>query len=129
GCRRVLYRYPDLLSARPYKMVFVVEGEKDTDALWDKGLIATTCAQGAGKWKPEFSESLRDRNCVILPDNDGPGKKHAQQVAESLYPVAHSVQIIELPGLADKGDVSDWLSIPGNDAAALLALVEQAPRW
>jgi putative DNA primase/helicase len=63
---------------------------------------------GAGKWRTEYSESLRGRTVVILPDNDEAGQHHAATVAAALLGVAASVRIVELPGLADKGDVTDW---------------------
>jgi putative DNA primase/helicase len=61
---------------------------------------------------------------VIIPDNDEPGRKHAEQVRESLTGIARSVTVLELPGLPPKGDVSDWLRDHGKDD--LLALVERA---
>ena len=42
GVRRVLYRLPELMAADPSRPVFIVEGEKDADRLWDEGLVATT---------------------------------------------------------------------------------------
>src|SRR5262245_7320476 len=38
--RRVLYRLPELLAAPPQKIVFVVEGERDADALLAIGAVA-----------------------------------------------------------------------------------------
>jgi hypothetical protein len=127
GVRRVLYRLPDLL-ARPAETVFVVEGEKDVDRLHAAGLLATTNSGGAGKWRESHSESLRGRTVVILPDNDTPGGVHADQVVHALTGVADSVKIVALPGLPDKGDVSDWLAA-GHTVAELQDLVVQAPLW
>ena len=62
---------------------------------------------------------------VIIPDNDGAGKKHAEQVANSLYGIAAEIRIIELPDVPDKGDVSDWLDA-GHDKAELIQLIDQA---
>ncbi len=108
--RRVLYRLPGLL-AEPRRAVFVVEGERDTDTLIGMGLLATTNAGGALKWRPEYAEPLAGRPIIILPDNDGPGRRHALMVAQSLHGVAASVRVVELPGLPPKGDVSDWLEL------------------
>jgi hypothetical protein len=113
--RRVLYRLPELLKSAP-RAVWVVEGEKDADALVDLGLVATTNAGGAGKWRPEYTAALKGRRVFVLPDNDDPGRKHAQLVVESLAQVAASVRVIELPGLPIKGDVSDWLAAGGTRA-------------
>ena len=71
--RRVLYRLPEILAADPNEPVFIVEGEKDVDALRALGLAATTNPGGAGKWRSEYGESLRGRQVVALPDNDAVG--------------------------------------------------------
>lgn len=112
--RRVLYRLPELIEAHHDLPVFVVEGEKDADALAAMGLVATTNVGGAGKWRPEYSAFLKDRDVTILPDNDDPGRTHAQDVAEAIAMVAASVRIVNLPGLPAKGDVSDWLKAGGT---------------
>src|SRR5215471_8124185 len=103
GVRRVLYRWPELRDAEPDRSIAITEGEKDADNLRALGIAATTNAGGAGKWRREYSEALRGRTLVVLPDNDEPGRKHAHQVARSLHGIAASVKIIELPGLPDKG--------------------------
>ncbi|MEZ8219409.1 Protein of unknown function (DUF3631) [Candidatus Fervidibacteria bacterium JGI MDM2 SSWTFF-3-K9] len=123
-----LYRLPDLLKSDPQKPVFVVEGEKDADNLWQHGLVATTNPMGAGKWAQVDDSPLEGRHVVILPDNDEVGRKHAEQVAQSLYGRAASVRIVHLPNLPPKGDVSDWLSA-GHTIGELLELVSQTPEW
>ena len=114
GVDRVLYRLPELLRAAPFATVFICEGEKDCNALHERGLIATTNPGGAGKWLPSMSEHLRNRNVVILPDNDDAGEKHADDVARALQGIAKSVRVLRLPDLPDKGDVSDWLAAGGT---------------
>jgi len=126
GVRRVLYRLPELLAANPAATVFIVEGEKDADALFKLNLVATTNVGGAGKWRPEYSGFFGGRHVVILPDNDQPGRNHAEKVARSLQGVAASVKVIHLPHLKEHGDVSDWLDA-GNKIEILLQLVEMAP--
>ena len=79
--RRVLYRLPAVVAGvAADSLVMVCEGEKDADALADRGFISTTCAGGAGKWRSEYSETLRGARVVILPDNDQPGREHGQAV-------------------------------------------------
>jgi putative DNA primase/helicase len=121
--RRVLYRLQELLTADKRQWIFVVEGEKDADRLIDLGLVATTCAMGAVKWQDNYSEFLNDRRVVVIPDNDKPGKKHAQKIAQSLSKVGAEAQIVKLPELPEKGDVSDWLD-NGGDKSKLLKLIE-----
>mgnify|MGYP000517641556 CR=1 FL=1 len=120
GVRVLPYRLSALL-ADPAATVFLVEGEKDADRLAALGLVATCNAGGAGKWKKEHSEFLRARRVVVLPDNDEAGEKHAQQVERSLRGIAAEVRTLVLPGLPDKGDVSDWLDA-GGTLEELLAL-------
>jgi hypothetical protein len=125
GVQRVLYRLPELLQAPLEQPVFVVEGEKDVEALRRLGLTATTNAMGAGKWMKCYNEALRDRRVVLLPDNDDAGRKHMEDVAKQLHGIAASVVLVELPGPPPKGDVSDWLAA-GGTKEQLLQLAEAA---
>lgn len=115
GVRQVPYRLPELLASPPNKSVYVVEGEKDVDRLATLGLVATCNAGGAGKWRKEHSECLKDRTVIVIPDNDDAGRDHAQKVAQSLRKnTTQMVRILELPDLPEKGDVSDWLDAGGT---------------
>lgn len=126
GCRPVPYHLPELLnSAGP---VFICEGEKDCDNLMKLGLVATCNAGGAGKWTGDLAPHLEGRQAVVLPDNDPPGRKHADQVAATLQGITTSTKIVELPDLPAKGDASDWLA-SGGRVSKLLQLVEAAPEW
>jgi putative DNA primase/helicase len=128
GTPPILYNLGRIIDAEPDATVYVCEGEKDCDALAALGLVATTNPGGAGKWVPVFSETLRGRRVVIPADNDKPGREHAQHVARSLQGIAAEVRILELPGLPDKGDVSDWLA-GGGTAEQLADLAAAAPVW
>jgi hypothetical protein len=135
GVRRVLFRLPELVGADPDRPIYIVEGEKDALNLAAIGLIATTNPGGAGKWGKceqqgdgRFSEALRGRRVVILPDNDSSGRTHAVDLARRLFGLAASVKVLTLPRLPDKGDVSDWLSA-GGTRAELERMVEQVPEW
>jgi len=123
--RRVLYKLPELVK-RKNEIVYIVEGEQDTDRLLKEGLLATTNSHGPGKWRDDYSESLKDRDVVIIPDNDEEGKSHAEKVAKSLAKKARSIKIVELPGLPEHADVSDWLDA-GNTIESLKALVDKSP--
>ncbi|HEX9942397.1 MAG TPA: CHC2 zinc finger domain-containing protein [Thermoanaerobaculia bacterium] len=137
GTRRVLYKLPEVIAAvAADEAVWVVEGEKDADNLIRLGLPATTNPGGALKWREEYSESLRGAKVVILPDNDQPGQQHAEQVARSLAGVSKEIKIIRLPGLPEKGDVSDWIAEREEDGkspeeirATLRFLANQEAPW
>jgi len=105
-----LYNLPALLadSSSP---VFVVEGEKCSDAGRKIGLLTTTSVFGSGSADKADWSPLAGRDCIILPDHDGPGEKYAEKVAGillSLTPPA-SVKIVRLPGLSVKGDLADYV--------------------
>src|SRR5262249_34958720 len=87
--------------------------------------VATCNAGGAGKWRPEYSACLAKKHVVILPDDDEPGRKHAEAVAKSVLPLAASVRIVPLPGAKD---VSDWIGA-GGTLKQLVELVKKAPRY
>lgn len=98
------------LKRRVDETVYLVEGEKDVDRLDSHGLLSVTNFDGAGKWRPEYSLQLAERNVVILPDNDDKGREHASLVAGELWGVAKTIKVVELPGLAEKEDVSNFLN-------------------
>lgn len=118
----ILYRLPEVIRAEATSWVFVVEGEKDADNLAALGLVATTSPMGAGKWRASYADTLKGRRVAIIPDNDEPGKAHAEAIKETLP----GARILDLP-VGPKGDVSDWLA-DGGTAAGLLALADKADR-
>jgi hypothetical protein len=127
---RVLYRIPELHQADPTAPVFFVEGEKDTDRLIAAGLVATTKCGGASQpWHDGYTEALRGRQVVVIPDNDAAGRRHAYKVADALRTAAVSVTLLDLcAGMVDKADVSDWLD-SGHTVDELVALADSAPPW
>ncbi|MGA2585466.1 MAG: AAA family ATPase [Candidatus Aminicenantales bacterium] len=125
--RRVPYRLDEIINAH---FVLIVEGEKDVDTVKEKlGWTATTNPHGAGNWKDEFSGYFKGKEVVIIPDNDEPGKKHAQKVAESLLKDAASVKILKLPGLREKEDISDWLENGLEGKEYLERLIKDTPQY
>ena len=130
GVRQYPYRVTELTEAIARNLVvFVVEGEKDAENLVAAGIPATCNAMGAGKWDDALTPWFQDADVVILPDNDDPGRKHANLVASKLYDVAKRVRVLALPALPEKGDVSDWLA-SGSDPYSLYDLVEtRATAW
>ena len=108
GVRRVLYRLPELINSTG--QVFIVGGEKDVETLRKHDLISTTNDNGEGHWRSEFNQFLKDRDVVILEDNDEKGRKHGKAVSQQLKGVAKSIRIIKFPELDKGGDVTDFLA-------------------
>jgi len=101
--------------------VFIVEGEKAADAVYNLGLRACA-AGGANAWKPQFANQLRGHEVVILPDNDKAGERYMEAVCASL---PFCAKVIRLPGLPKGGDVYDWIRA-GGTKEQLLKMVADA---
>ena len=125
GVRRVLYRLPEVLKAEE---VLMVEGEKDADTVAGLGFTGTTSPMGAKKWRPEYGDSLKGKDVVLIPDNDQEGREHMAQVGAALRGIARSMRWLDLPGLPSKGDVSDWVATfsTKEEAAERLAMMIEA---
>lgn len=98
GVRRVLYRLPEVLAAvERGDPVYVVEGEKDADAIVRAGGVATCNPTGAGKWSkvPDAAQVLTDADVIIVADRDATGLDHARQVAASLDGKAKSITVVQ----------------------------------
>src|SRR5208283_1067335 len=53
---------------------------------------------GAGQWREEYAEFLRDAIVHVVADRDDPGQRHARQLFASLQGVAAVVEIVEAVG-------------------------------
>jgi len=123
GMTRHVYRRHELTGVRE---LCIAEGEKDCDRLASLGFHATTNDAGAGKWTDAHTAQLRGVTDVwIFEDNDEPGRRHAEQVAHGCQAAGIRARIVRLPGLPEKGDVSDYLEAHTKDD--LLAAMQAAP--
>lgn len=125
------YRRDELPS-----FIFLVEGEKDVDRLEMNHLAAVSLPDGKdSKWHSAYQPYFSGRNVYIVQDNDSPGKKYAQRMAETLQGIAKSVYVLDLtqawPELPEKGDVSDLLDHMGDweGKLAVLQLAKDANVW
>jgi putative DNA primase/helicase len=122
GVRRVPYRLPEILAAQS---VLIVEGEKDVETARQFGFVSTCNAGGAGKWRPEYSDVLKSKRLAVIADTDEPGRRHAQQVAESLALKAASLRVLELPAAKD---LTEWYE-HGGKRDELRDLILKTPEW
>ena len=125
GQQPVLYKLSRLIEGvKGGYPILLVEGEKDVERLTGAAFHATTPPMGANKWKEHYNKYFRDADLIIIPDNDVPGQQHAEFIALQLKDITKRTRILNLPGLSEKGDVSDWLDGKGS-ANKLLDLIEQ----
>ena len=133
GIQRVPYRLPEVMEAKSNGyLICVVEGEKDADNLWKLNIPATTNCGGAGKWRGEYSETLRGAQVLIIPDNDKAGRANADQVGAALSGAASQIWRLDLasvwPACPPKGDISDWIEA-GGTAEELWKFIDALPLW
>ena len=109
--RMPLYHLPEVVAAvAAGEPVWLVEGEKDTDALRERGVTATTASEGAGNWTGENGTDLlplAGAEVIVVADRDhGPGLRHAMELAEALEEAGSRVRIV---GAAVGKDAADHL--------------------
>ena len=116
--RQVLYHLPEVLAA---PMVVVAEGERDADTLRSHGCVATTNAGGANApWLPQYTDALRGREVVLIPDRDQPGRARVKNIARALLGHAAKILMVELE---DGKDATDWFN-RGHSELEFIAEVE-----
>jgi Protein of unknown function (DUF3631)/CHC2 zinc finger len=129
GVPAVPYKLPLVMEAiAANQIILIVEGEAKCDLLATWNIAATCCVGGAGKWHADHSQHLRGADVVLVPDNDGAGFKHIQDVGAALAGIAKRVRVLLLPDLPQKGDILDWQKA-GGTREMLDQLLEQAPDW
>lgn len=118
GAQQVLYRLPEVLEA---PIIFVVEGERDVETLRDYGFVATTNAGGAkAPWLPQYTQSLRSREVILIPDADQAGRARVLTIARAL--LGHAARIVVWEP-EDAKDISEWFA-RGHSEVELIAQVE-----
>lgn len=122
GHGAILYHLPRLQEGiAQHQRIYLVEGEKDVEALEGLGLYATTNKGGANKWRSEISRQLIGARVVIIPDLDDSGRKHGRLVAKELEGFCREVRILNLrkleKELPEKGDASDLVEKLGKEKA------------
>ena len=120
GLKAPLYN-AHILHNMDEETVFITEGEKDADTLTNWDAVATTFPNGAGftQWIPLYNEGLKDREVIILTDNDDSGRKYGNTIARNLLNVAKSVKIVPATAIWDKcpekGDITDIVQAVGEE--------------
>jgi len=110
-----------LSDARGKVLVHCHAGCEQSTTLRSHGFVATTNAGGAkAPWSPEYTDVLRGREVILLPDRDMPGRQRALTIARAL--LGHVARLIVLdPG--DGKDVSEWFE-RGHSELELIARVQ-----
>ena len=112
GMKMPLYHLDRLVKLKQGGTVVITEGEKDAETVERLGYAATTSPNGAGaKFRKEFGEFFRDKNVVIITDNDEAGEKYGSSALEVVSQYAAAVKLVPsaeiYPKVKKKGDISD----------------------
>jgi hypothetical protein len=122
---RVLFNLPGVIAS---DWCCIVEGPKCASVLIERGIPATTCANGAKGWRPEYNDVLIGKDVVILSDNDTVGIERSKTLAAELHGKVKSVRIVAT-STAPKGDVADYILKEGHTADDVLTLIADAPPY
>jgi putative DNA primase/helicase len=118
--QQVLYHLPEVLEN---PIIFLVEGERDAETLREYGFVATTNAGGANApWPPHFTDALREREVILIPDNDHAGRQRVLRIARALTGYVAKLVVLTLddPGVKD---ISDWFAA-GHSECELIAMLD-----
>lgn len=110
GVKRIPYNLSNILSE---SNIIYVEGEKDCDTLINLGIKnVTTLGSANSKLEQHQHKYFRNKNIIIIPDNDLAGYTFVRKIGKQLFGVAKSVSVCFLPDLEDKhkADITDWFN-------------------
>jgi replicative DNA helicase len=65
---------------------------------------------GAKKWKDSYTDTLKGKHIILIPDNDDGGLDHMTRVGSALNGHVASLKLLTLPDLPSKGDVTDFIN-------------------
>lgn len=115
--RQVLYHLPEVIASN---FVVIVEGEKDVETLRAHGLVATCEAGGANApWLDAYTDALRGKEVVLIPDNDEPGQQRGDRIARAL--LGHVARLSLVESLDGSKDVTQWMQ--SHSGAELLGAI------
>lgn len=123
GVTRILFNLAAVLTSQ---VICICEGEKDCLNLGAFDYVTTCNVGGAGKWLPAYSENFKQKDAIVFPDNDEPGRKHAADIIKSLDGIANSAKLVIIP--PPYKDVSDFIaSFPEKETARreIVALIDK----
>jgi DNA primase len=122
GSKVELYGW-EHLNEKPQELI-ICEGEFDRLALESRGFAAVTSTGGAGTFRKEWADALKDiPKIYVCFDNDEAGRKGAERIAQ-MIPQA---RIIRLPDeVGDSGDVTDFFVRLVKSPADFLLIMETA---
>ncbi|MFL0198131.1 phage/plasmid primase, P4 family [Clostridium sp. WILCCON 0269] len=106
-------------------IIFVAEGEKDADSLIKLGLIATSLK--GFKYDKYICRLFKNKNIIIIPDNDLPGQRYQNEVINGLRPYIKSFKIFPIQEYAKESgqDITDLLNLKYLDKQTFMDVIRE----
>ena len=118
-------RFPyNLKGIEKQPTILLHEGLKCADVCNTFGFPSTSFVQGTSAWYPEYAQYFKDKNVIIVADNDDPGKTSAKDIARALKDTAKAVKIITVSEWP-KGDFVDFVD-NGGTKEQLIKIIKKA---
>jgi hypothetical protein len=122
--RKLPYNLPALLKANTTQPIFMVEGEKCVEYLSSKNAVTADYRE----WHEEWNYLLKNKDVIILPDNDRTGDEKVAKTVKAINGSAKSVRVVNLPSLDVGEDIVDWFEKYAGTVGELRRLIKQAPQ-
>lgn len=119
---KIPYGLPELLENTD-EPIWLVAGEKAVNYLRQRSVLATCFSEGENKFDPSQAQWFDGRDLIVVPDNDGVGRKFAAQV-KSACPQAIILNLPNPPRIGAGAD--DWIEA-GNTIDDLWKLALDPP--
>lgn len=125
GDKTILYNGKCLLHN---DTVGFAEGCQDCDTLFEQFGIPAVTTGSAGDTKalqnPDILKMFEGKNLLLFYDNDKPGIESKEKMARIFKPVVASLKVIDLPGVDEGDDITDWFRKRGGTKEELMAIIE-----
>jgi len=126
------FNNPELfpLQALREQEILICEGEMDCLMLISNGFNAITCTHGAKVFKRLWARYFRDKDVILVMDNDGIGREGSNERRELLYPFVRSIKEVFLVPELDDQDMTDyWKEDPAAFAIRLRTAIDTTAPW
>ena len=125
GCNsNVLYP----IQALQQQQIYLCEGELDALMMISNGFNAITATAGVNSFQKRWLRLFKDKDVVLMFDNDEKGLKAANELTPKLYTQVRSLRIVTLDTKLNGQDVTDFWYANKQDFKVLIKdLVKGTP--
>lgn len=133
--QQVIYNLPQVVNAiNKGETVFIVQGEKNVEALKEFGLTGTTNLYIPSKeflkanWKENYNQYFKEAKVVLIANYHKTGVMHMESIARSLEGISSSIKLVRLEELSEKEGITEWIK-KGHTKEDLLRIIAEEATW